>query len=118
MSFISSFIKSFIRELDKEFPDMEIDVDTWDKLYPEEESYFWDNPLIEPSVFLDENTEIFIQDNIDDTCSICMESYKEKKEQISLPCKHIYHKDCVMTWLKNNNTCPYCRLQLKIIINK
>jgi hypothetical protein len=23
-----------------------------------------------------------------------------------------------MTWLKNNNTCPYCRLQLKIIINK
>eukprot|EP00439_Symbiodinium_sp_Y106_P003600 s5937_g1.t1 len=29
-----------------------------------------------------------------------------------LPCNHTFHAGCILLWLKGNNTCPICRLQL------
>jgi len=47
-------------------------------------------------------------------CSICLESNKND-ENVSekLICGHLYHKDCISQWLKNNTTCPLCRVVLK-----
>lgn len=39
-------------------------------------------------------------------CSICMES---EGGQIRLDCGHMFHKDCVLKWLKKNKSCPICR---------
>jgi hypothetical protein len=44
-------------------------------------------------------------------CSICIGS-PEPNEQIAwtiLKCKHIFHRECIATWFKQNPTCPNCR---------
>ncbi|VUC22015.1 unnamed protein product [Clonostachys rosea] len=42
-------------------------------------------------------------------CSICIDDLKEGEKAIFLPCKHWFHEDCVVLWLKEHNTCPICR---------
>ncbi|KAG6596837.1 E3 ubiquitin-protein ligase, partial [Cucurbita argyrosperma subsp. sororia] len=39
---------------------------------------------------------------------------KEGGEEVSrIPCGHVYHKSCVLTWLQRNNSCPLCRNKLE-----
>lgn len=49
------------------------------------------------------------------TCSICLLTI-EKKNKITTPCKHIYHKACfVEYYIKRLNTkCPLCRKHMNI----
>ena len=35
-------------------------------------------------------------------CQVCQEDYKVGEETLKLPCKHIYHPDCILNWLKLN----------------
>lgn len=47
---------------------------------------------------------------IKNECPICLELI-EKKYSIILPCKHEFHKLCIIDWSKQNiySSCPYCR---------
>ena len=54
--------------------------------------------------------EKLINDDIE-ICSICLEKLKDNKCVI-LSCEHIYHKVCIKKWLKKNNTCPNCRINI------
>jgi len=45
----------------------------------------------------------------DNTCSICVENFKEKEKIYKLPCFHCFHAPCIVPWLKLHNTCPICR---------
>ncbi|KAJ2509716.1 hypothetical protein H4217_008207 [Coemansia sp. RSA 1939] len=47
-------------------------------------------------------------------CGICMDEYNKDEEVVELPCKHIYHKDCIEHWLKMNGTCPVCRTRIDL----
>jgi len=55
----------------------------------------------------------------DVTCSICLVPYNEDDPIRSLPCPgslkkpHMFHQECVDTWLRTNATCPLCRFNLK-----
>lgn len=30
-----------------------------------------------------------------------------------MPCGHLYHDNCILTWLSKHNSCPSCRFELK-----
>ena len=46
-------------------------------------------------------------------CCICIEEIAIGQKTILLPCGHMFHNDCIITWLKKNNTCPMCRFEIK-----
>ena len=45
-------------------------------------------------------------------CAICKEKFEKGDVLIELPCHHRYHKDCIMPWLTQRNSCPTCRHRL------
>ncbi|KAH3745838.1 RING finger protein [Pelomyxa schiedti] len=54
------------------------------------------------------------QHHVDDKeeCTICKDDYKVDDEVTMLPCKHLFHPDCIKHWLNMHNTCPSCRHEL------
>ncbi|XP_013878444.1 E3 ubiquitin-protein ligase CIP8 isoform X2 [Austrofundulus limnaeus] len=45
-------------------------------------------------------------------CQICFCDYADGEKLRMLPCFHDYHMGCIDRWLKDNNTCPICRVKL------
>jgi hypothetical protein len=44
-----------------------------------------------------------------EVCTICLAAFKAGEYANRLPCRHIFHGECVVPWLRTNNTCPVCR---------
>ena len=47
------------------------------------------------------------------TCNICLENFEVGNVLRILECNHEFHENCIITWLKSNNTCPICRHELE-----
>ena len=45
-------------------------------------------------------------------CQICMEKFQDDDLIYKLPCKHLFHKDCILPWFRGHNTCPVCRTEM------
>ncbi|KAG5580652.1 hypothetical protein AABB24_017146 [Solanum stoloniferum] len=45
-------------------------------------------------------------------CAVCKDQFLLDMQVKMLPCKHMYHSDCILPWLEMNNSCPVCRFQL------
>lgn len=45
----------------------------------------------------------------EDKCAICLIKFKGVDIIKELPCKHIFHKNCVLKWLSKSNNCPLCK---------
>ncbi|EEF36830.1 zinc finger protein, putative [Ricinus communis] len=48
----------------------------------------------------------------DRQCVICFEELGAGSRATALPCSHIFHTQCILTWLDNNLSCPLCRSPL------
>ena len=47
------------------------------------------------------------------SCCICLSDIEKNEETVLLPCGHMFHWNCCLSWLKSNNTCPMCRFVIK-----
>ncbi|CAL0305387.1 unnamed protein product [Lupinus luteus] len=47
-----------------------------------------------------------------ESCSICLEEFIEEEEVLAMPCKHMYHQECIINWLQRCDTCPLCRYSM------
>ncbi|KAJ1380134.1 Zinc finger, RING-type [Sesbania bispinosa] len=50
-------------------------------------------------------------------CSICLVEFDDGIEVSSMPCKHVYHHECLVQWLKTSHVCPLCRYPMPTSIS-
>ena len=54
----------------------------------------------------------------DPICSICQEDINSRQHCSILKCEHVYHKNCIKTWLTETcekPTCPCCRIDVRYV---
>jgi hypothetical protein len=44
-----------------------------------------------------------------DMCVICQIVFDPEMEVTKMPCRHVYHKECIVQWLRTSHMCPVCR---------
>ena len=54
----------------------------------------------------------------EDKCAICLQKYKGVDIIKEFPCKHIFHKNCILKWIKSSNKCPLCKYDITNDVNK
>ena len=47
-------------------------------------------------------------------CVICLYEFQIGDNISALPCLHVFHHDCIKNWLKNELTCPVCKLEITL----
>lgn len=40
---------------------------------------------------------------------MCLEDFEPKETVMLTPCKHMFHEECIVPWLKTKGQCPVCR---------
>ena len=64
---------------------------------------------------IDRNTTLSTSDCVqDDNCAICQDSIDSGQEMRRINhCSHLFHKECIDTWLATNVHCPTCRHDIR-----
>ena len=63
--------------------------------------------------YLDKIKNIEVKETIIDKCSICLMSIDSGDTMLDIECKHCFHKECLLEYLKKyNHICPICRKEI------
>lgn len=46
---------------------------------------------------------------LDHRCTVCMDAFEEPDELTVLRCSHYFHSLCAAGWLRDHNSCPFCK---------
>ncbi|KAG9457603.1 hypothetical protein H6P81_002111 [Aristolochia fimbriata] len=57
--------------------------------------------------------EILVRLGSETECAVCRENLVIGDKMQELPCKHLFHPNCLKPWLDENNSCPICRHELQ-----
>ena len=60
--------------------------------------------------------ETLLKDHVlleEDGCPICLETMEIGNIEKRLPCGHVFHKACILSWFSISFTCPMCRLSFE-----
>lgn len=66
----------------------------------------------EPCVMDDLSVDANSEESSIEVCIICMEDYQVGEEigwSKNRQCHHVFHKECILKWLKTRRQCPICR---------
>ena len=62
---------------------------------------------------LEQLSEKVLEEKIEGMCMICFDEFNIDQTVLELPCDHLYHKDCIVPYLKeHSNKCPICRSEV------
>lgn len=45
-------------------------------------------------------------------CIICLENFEIGEYTCLLPCTHLFHRDCIHSWLSQSRSCPICKFEI------
>eukprot|EP01018_Ginkgo_biloba_P027887 Gb_40322 [translate_table: standard] len=62
---------------------------------------------------IDVTEEVLAQIGKGTECAVCREQLLIGDKMQEVPCKHLFHPDCLKPWLDEHNSCPTCRYELK-----
>ncbi|XP_012610433.1 RING finger protein 24 isoform X1 [Microcebus murinus] len=48
--------------------------------------------------------------NLHELCAVCLEDFKPRDELGICPCKHAFHRKCLIKWLEVRKVCPLCNM--------
>jgi len=91
----------------------EDDKQRWDRF-----SFTSTADLVDRGLFNDTAKDVSIGTGKDQThdaapeCTICLCEYEPGDTMVALPCKHVFHDDCLTAWTAQNTRCPLCNTDL------
>lgn len=62
---------------------------------------------------VDVTEEVLARMGKDTECAVCREDLIVGDKMQELPCKHLFHPNCLKPWLDEHNSCPICRYELQ-----
>lgn len=49
----------------------------------------------------------------DHQCAVCLDEFEPDSEITALPCRHVFHTDCILPWLtERQSKCPLCKFDV------
>ncbi|KAJ3649405.1 hypothetical protein Zmor_021151 [Zophobas morio] len=76
--------------------------------YKKHRNYLWVRNHLEQNYPMASSEEL-VENS--DNCAICWEKMESARK---LPCTHLFHNTCLLSWLEQDTSCPTCRLALNI----
>ena len=57
-------------------------------------------------------------DEEEPSCTICLCEFEEGEAMTTLPCLHLFHKECLEQWLREKGTCPMCNIGVEELVRQ
>lgn len=56
--------------------------------------------------------DVIVGDRERGPCPVCLENFIVGSHVTRMPCSHMFHGTCILSWLNKSHVCPLCRFQL------